>query len=295
MLVSFAHSTGDRGAEVTYNGDNRLIKHAIVAGATMSSTYDGKGNLVKKSLLLFLLALALVAALATGSCESSKKQNESTPTESVVPSATPATCQDDTDSVITQQLQDYECEAVTIDEKACYVGSSGTSWIKFDAHLAQALCPLGQRTGPIEPVTGILKMPPDEGWELDNLGVGDVQCGIPSEVQTGLGFEVCPASEERLDQAIKDWLISGPALGIQESKLKISREALYTDASGTDWAEFCLLPIPNVSSSTYGFMKKVAGANWQGVNFGSAFVECHLPANVQSGLGFPNPDCPPGS
>ena len=247
---------------------------------------------MKKGLLLSILALILVSALAEGSCGSSEKQRDgqsssNTPTQSPTSATASATSEEEIDGVIRQLFWDYEhIKDVTIDGKTKYVDSSGTDWIRFDAHMTDEICRAGPQPGPTGPVSGFMKKAPGENWALVNLGIGDIQCGVPADVQTGLGFSVCPASEEEINNAIKDFVLGHSAPAVKAPDVKISRKVYYTDPSGTNWAEFCILGIPNLTGPVYGFMKKVPGGDWEGVNFGSGGVECGLPADVQSGLGF---------
>ena len=247
---------------------------------------------MKQKMVLSLLMPVLMTALAAGSCESSKQEGPMTSdptaaTPSIMPATASATDEEDIDGVIRQLFWDYErVKDVTIEGKTNYVDSSGTEWIRFDAHMGDEICRAGPQPGPAGAVSGLMKKVPGGNWELINLGVGDVQCGVPADVQTGLGFATCPASEEELNEAIENYLLTGPARSRKHTDVKIVRKAYYTDSSGTNWAEFCILGIPNLTGPTYGFMKKVAGGNWEGVNFGSGAVECGLPEDVQTGLGF---------
>jgi len=245
---------------------------------------------MSRKLLLFALSL-LLAALAAASCGSDTSQPQSTPTLSA---ASPTATEEDIESNIRQMVWDYEyTRNVTVDRTIKYTDSSGAEWVRFDANITDHICIAGPQAGPTGQFSGIMTKAPDQDWELVNLGVGDIQCGVPTDVQTGLEFDACSASEEELDNAIEDWLLSGPAVGTKGSDLRIARKAYYTDSSGTDWVDFCLLSVPNKANSAYGIMRRVAGGKWQGVSVGSAAVECGLPEDVQVGLGFKY--CPPGT
>jgi hypothetical protein len=246
------------------------------------------------SRIVFALALCplVLPVFISTSCRSPEKQRraESTPTESAAPTTV---TEEDTEGAILQVVRDYEYTTnVTIDRTVMYRDSSGAEWVRFDANVTVHICVEGPQAGPTGPLSGIMTKPADQDWELVNLGVGDVQCGVPTDVQTALGFDVCSASEEELDRAIKDWLLSGPAVGMKERDLRVARKTHYTDSYGTEWVAFCLLSVPDTANSAYGIMKRIAGGNWQGVNVGSAAVECGLPEEAQTGLGFPY--CPHG-
>ncbi|MGD0114839.1 MAG: hypothetical protein ABSC13_02395 [Dehalococcoidia bacterium] len=244
---------------------------------------------MKKELLLPMLAL-LLAALAAASCSSSNNSPQSTPTLSA-PSATATEA--DIDSVITQLISDYiHIDDMPIDRTTQYTDASGTEWVRFDVHVPDDALREGVSAGAWQ--VGLMKRAPGGNWELVDVGVGDIQCGVPSDVQAGLGFDICPPDEEQLNDAIIGWLSSGPAFGIQRANLRIDRKTYYTDAWGTQWVRFSMLPIPDLTSSTYGIMRRIPGGNWEGADFGSALVECSVPADVQVGLGFhkcnPNED-----
>lgn len=246
---------------------------------------------MERKLLLCLLAPALIVTLAGSSCGSFSKQegegaDMGTPTQSAPSGTATVTLEDDIDSTVRGMIFDYiHFDDIVIERTVYYTDSSGTDWVRFDIHVPDALTPEAWEYG-------FMKKAPGDNWELVNLGAGDIQCGVPEDVQTGLGFGACPASEEELDRAIKAYLLSGPALTIEETDLRISGKAYYVDSSGTKWVRFSMLPIPHVTAATYGIMKKVAAGNWEGVGFGSAAVECGLPEDVQTGLGFPY--CPHG-
>lgn len=243
---------------------------------------------MKKSLLPSLLVLALMMVLAASACASSNKQKESIPTPSAESATTTATYEEDIDGVIRQLVFDYgRIREVEIDKKTYYSDSSGTEWIRFDMNVTEDnIGRAGPQPGPTGPVSGFMKKAPGENWELVNLGTGNVQCGAPADVQTGLGFALCTASERELDEAIEAYLLNGPGRGRKDTDVKISRKAYFVDSSGTNWVMFAILPIPNLTSSTYGIMKKDPEGGWEGVSFGSGGAECGLTADVQSGLGF---------
>jgi len=242
---------------------------------------------VKKSLLLSMLAMWLMTGLATGSCESSKKQSESTPSQSAISATATAAYEGDVDSVIRQLVFDYiGIKDMPIDREIDYTDGSGTEWIRFDVHVPEGV-PAGSWS------YGIIKKTPGENWELVNVGVGNIQCGLPTNVQTGLGFDLCPDSEEELDNVIKDFLLSGLGRPGGATNVKIARKSYYTDSTGTEWARFSILGIPDLTDPVYGNMKKVPGGTWEGVDFGSALVGCDLPEDVRGALDLYS--CPPGS
>jgi len=246
---------------------------------------------MKRKLLLSMLPLVLMAALTGSSCESSKKQSESTPTQPAIPATASATYEGDIDGVIRQLFWDYvHVKDVGIDRKIYYADSSGTDWIRFDVDVTAEVFPAGPQPGGTGPVYGFMKKVPGENWRLVGLGTGDIQCGVPADVQTGLGFAVCSASEEELNNAIKDFVLENFVLGYlapTAEDVRISRKAYYTDSSGTDWVEFKVLPIRNLTDPAYGFMRRAPGGNWVGVGGpGTSGVECGLPVDVQAGLGF---------
>lgn len=258
---------------------------------------NDSGNIadMKKSLLLSALALMLVTALAGASCSSSKKHEEgaTTPRQSTTSATATASYEEDIDGAINQLFWDYEhVKDVTIDRTIRYTDSLGTAWVTFNAHVTRgSICRAGPQPGATGPVSGLLKRALGETWELVNLGVGDIQCGVPADVQSGLGFGVCPASEDELNNAIERFVLSRS--NMKATDVKISRKAYYTDPSGTDWVEFCILGIRSMTTPSYGFMKKVPGTKWEGVSGAGTYqVECGLPEDVQSGLGFPY--CPHG-
>ena len=136
-----------------------------------------------------------------------------------------------------------------------------------------------------------MKRLPDGNWELVNIGSGGLQCGLPADVQTGLGFSLMPGFRGKLNKGIETFVLSRS--NMTAADVKISRKANYTDSSGTNWAEFCILGIPNLTGPSYGFMKKGPGEDWLGVSGAGTYqVECGLPADVQAGLGFAY--CPQG-
>jgi len=242
---------------------------------------------MKQKMVLSLLVPVLMTALAAGCASSNTEGNalSGTPTHTAVFAPPFATSEEDIDGVIRQLVFDYiNIKDIPIDKKTHYTDSSGTDWVRFDVHVPEDAIRAGVPPGAWE--YGFLKKAPGENWELVNLGAGNIQCGAPPDVQTGLGFGICPASEEELNKAIEAFLLNGPARSRKATDVKIDSKAYYTDSSGTEWARFSILPIPHLTGATYGIMKRVPGGNWEGVNFGSAAVECGLREDVQTGLGF---------
>ncbi|MGA2285402.1 MAG: hypothetical protein ABSG55_03945 [Dehalococcoidia bacterium] len=246
---------------------------------------------MSRNLPLLALPLLLLTTLAAASCGSSRSQPASTPTLSA---ASATATEEDIDSTISQLVLDYiNIKDMPIDHKVYYTDASGTDWVRFDARVTAAICRAGPQEGPTGAVSGVMNKAQGENWELVNLGAGDIQCGIPTNVQVGLGFQVCSASEEELNNAIKEFDLAHSAPTIKDTDEKICGKAYYTDTSGTNWVMYSMLPIPGLTGSTYGIVKKVLTGNWEGVNMGSAAVECGLPEDVQVGLGFKY--CPPGT
>lgn len=234
------------------------------------------------------LPLLLLAAFAVSSCASSNNSPQSTPTLSA---ASATATEADIDGTIVQMVWDYlHIANLTIGRTIHYTDAAGTNWVRFDADTPDQIAPAGPQAGPTGAFSGIMNMAGGGKLDLFDLGLGDIQCGAPADVETGLGFDVCPASEAELDKAIRDYIYNGSAPAAQD--VKISRKAYYTDSSGTDWVEFKVLGIPHRSDPLYGFAKRVPGGNWEGVNRGTGAVECGLPEDVQIGLGFPY--CPLG-
>ncbi len=89
------------------------------------------------------------------------------------------------DGIITDLLLNNKAtQDVTIGEKRYYNDPSGTTWVEFVAS------PI--RKGTAEGGYGIIKKVPGGSWELVNYGTGAVECGLPEDVQVGLGFDYCP-------------------------------------------------------------------------------------------------------
>jgi hypothetical protein len=162
---------------------------------------------MKRGLPLSILALVLVAALAAGSCGSSKKQGQgqpssSTPTQPAVSetasptsaptrsigSATPsATVEEDIDTIIKDYVLSKSSPSikdVRIDKKHYYTDSSGTIWLGFN------VSPIPE--GVTDPAYGIMKKVPGGSWEgVAGPGTSPVHCDLPADVQTGLGLHYC--------------------------------------------------------------------------------------------------------
>ncbi len=258
---------------------------------------------MSRNLPLFALSLLLLAALAAAACGSSKGAPASTPT----PSAASATAREEAAAnAIARIMSDYlHFETITIDgrtyltdgvvddERSC-TDSWGNDWAKFAVHFTPWHAP-DQPVPPTATDSGLVKREPGGNWELAAFGQGDIQCGIPPDAQTALGFDICPASEEELNNAIRSYTLARAGPNIKD--VTVDSKKYYTDSSGTDWVQFVLSPLPiGVTDDAYGFMKKVPGGDWQGVaGPGTAEVECSLPLEVQLALsyhsceGFPTP------
>jgi hypothetical protein len=143
---------------------------------------------MNRKLLLSMLALALMTALAAGSCESPKNQSESTPTQSAISATASATYEEEINRIIKDLVLSKDAPTIKderVDKKSYYTDSSGTNWIGF------VVSPIPE--GVTDPAYGIMKKIPGGNWELVNLGTGGVECGLPADVQSGLGFPVfCP-------------------------------------------------------------------------------------------------------
>jgi len=207
------------------------------------------------------------------------------------PAPTASETEQSIDGVIGQLFWDYmHFKDVRIDRKIYYTDSSASQWIRFDVHIIADVSPTEAQPDDTSAVYGFMKRAPSKDWELVNLGTGDIQCGLPVDVQTGLGFAACSASEEQLYKALKDLILV--RTHFKDADVKISSKAHYTDASRTDWVEFHLLPIPHLTDPAWGFMVKPPGGNWQ-VVAGPATgpLECGFPADVQKA--FTSRTCSP--
>ena len=95
-------------------------------------------------------------------------------------------------------------------------------------------------------------------------------------------------SEEPIDSIITEFVLSTSVPG----HVIVNRTTYYTDSSGTTWLRFGVLLVHDVEGEGvtdpgYGIMKKVPGGDWVGVSGPGTFgVECDLPPDVQTGLGF---------
>jgi hypothetical protein len=184
-------------------------------------------------------------------------------------------------------------EDVGASERGRYTDSSGTVWVRFGA-LSHWYSNNKLVTAPF---SGIMKETSDGNWELVAVGTSGVECGIPADVQSALGFLVCPPGpattawardEQEADKAIKDRVLGLSSLG----DWRVDDKKFYTDSSGVLWLKFNISPIPNgITDPAYGFIVKV-GRNWVGVSGpGTALVECDVPAEVQ--VAFEHGTCLP--
>jgi len=71
---------------------------------------------------------------------------------------------------------------ISIDHKRFYTDSSGTEWVRFQ------ILPMPKGVGDL--IKGIMRKRPGGDWELVARGSGGEECGLPADVQTGLGYTV---------------------------------------------------------------------------------------------------------
>ena len=181
---------------------------------------------------------------------------------------------------------------VGVSSKYHYIDSSGTEWIEFEV----LATPVSVRPG-----YGIVRKVSGGDWELvAGVGVANIACELPADVQSGLGFAVCQtdavatasaASGQDVDKAIRDYALGLSAPTIKD--VRIDKKTYYTDSSGTVWVAYHLYPLPEeVTDPAYGIMKRQPGGSWVGVaGPGTALIQCGLPEDVQTGLGLRY--CPP--
>ena len=77
--------------------------------------------------------------------------------------------------------------------------------------------------------------------------------------------------------------MSGPGI----ESVKVTDTVFYKDASGTIWMKYTAVPTPvNAADPATGVLKKPAGGEWIGVDFGTAGLASGLPQDVVSALGL---------
>lgn len=248
---------------------------------------------MRQKMALSLLTPVLVTALAAGCGASSNKEATAlsgTPTQTAVFASPSATLEEDIDEIIQGLVLSRVAPTikdVNISGKHYYTDSSGTNWIAFDASFPTP--------APIPPGYGIVKKAAGQNWELvAGIGATAVVCDLPSDVQAGLGFDVCEpdafatasaASGEDVDEVIRDFVLSRSGF----KDVRVEHKTYYTDSSGTIWLRFTVSPLPEgLTDPASGVMKKAPGGRWEGVAGPGTALEwrCDLPEDVQRGLGF---------
>jgi len=107
----------------------------------------------------------------------------------------------------------------------------------------------------------------------------------PASTSTTKSATTSATSEEDINKIIRDCVMGIAASSITD--VSIDKKYYYTDSSDTRWIRFHVSPIPVGSADpAYGVIKKVTGAKWAVVDFGTAGVEDTLPADVKTGLEF---------
>jgi len=94
----------------------------------------------------------------------------------------PTTYGQDIDAEIRRLVPEPTDSDISIYYKHFYTDSSGTEWVRFQ------VLPMPKGIG--DPRRGIMTRPAGGGWELLAFGSGGEECGLPADVQTGLGYTV---------------------------------------------------------------------------------------------------------
>ena len=239
---------------------------------------------MKRKWLGYVLSMAVLVsfnACSTSSPGRSETTSETAaPTQSAVPATPSQTPEEDIDKIITDFVMDRSApniKGVKIDSKSYYTDSSAGAWIKFTVSAVPRV---------VDPFSGIIRKVAGGEWQLINLEMGTMECDIPVEVQSGLGLAVCPTTYgEDINGVIRGLVPVRTGSGITD--ISIDNKHFYTDSFGTDWVRFRVLPMPKaIVDPIRGIMRRPSGGDWELVARGSTGVECGLPADVQTGLGY---------
>lgn len=87
------------------------------------------------------------------------------------------------------------------------------------------------------------------------------------------------AAQQLAEKAAKG--MAGPGI----ESVSIKDQIFYVAKDGTLWSRYTAVPTPvNAADPATGVLKKVAGGEWQGVDFGTAGLSSGLPDDVVAGL-----------
>jgi hypothetical protein len=223
------------------------------------------------------------------------RPSSNTPTQSAASATATAGYVADVDEAIKSLLRSriygaQEVKDLRVTAKYFYIDPSGADWVLF------GLSPQLSATS-----YGIAKNPSDESWELvAGIGTNATECDLSPDVQQGLGITPCQPDAtatasadigQDVDKAIRNYCVRNGYPNITD--VRIDSKNYYTDSSGTLWMRFSVFPLPEgVTDHAVGIMKRAPDGEWVGASPpGTALIQCGLPQDVQTGLGFAY--CPP--